>query len=339
MDYRIRDFEPEKDLAAVVGLWQRCFGESWPVTESIFSQVMCSHPAFRSGDHIVACDKEKIVGFVGTQVYRTATAPAPETGGIACLFVEPDKRRRGIGGALHQAALEHLKDQGIQRVMLGGGSIFRFWPGIPDNLESCKPFFEKMGWRNFHACCDLVRDVRDYEIPEALRRRMSEQEIELRPAKPEDAQAVLDFEQEEFPGWHAEYALKAALGDYQDILVAVEKGKTVVGVLALFTPQSHYLAVNRVWQALLGEDNGGMGAVGVAEAQRGRDIGIALVAWGSDILRRRGVRMSHIDWTGLVDFYGKAGYKPWRWYATPAAREISHAKSGIRPMQSTQRET
>jgi beta-N-acetylhexosaminidase len=211
--------------------------------------------------------------------------------------------------------------------MLGGGSIFRFWPGIPENLAECKPFFEKMGWVHFHACCDLVRDVRDYEIPEDLRLRMRAQEIELRPAEPEEAQAVLEFEQKEFPGWHAEYALKAALGDHQDILVAVENGKTVAGVLALFTPQSHYLAVNRVWQALLGEDNGGMGAVGVAEAQRGRDIGIALVAWGSKILKERGVRMSHIDWTGLVDFYGKAGYKPWRWYATPEVREFTPAKT------------
>jgi hypothetical protein len=31
-------------------------------------------------------------------------------------------------------------------------------------------------------------------------------------------------------------------------------------------------------------------------------------------LKRRGVRPSIIDWTGLVDFYGKHGFEPTRRY-------------------------
>jgi GNAT superfamily N-acetyltransferase len=54
--------------------------------------------------------------------------------------------------------------------------------------------------------------------------------------------------------------------------------------------------------------------VGVAEAQRGRDIGIALVAYASEILKSRGVGNSVIDWTNLDSFYGRVGYQIWREY-------------------------
>ena len=70
-----------------------------------------------------------------------------------------------------------------------------------------------------------------------------------------------------------------------------------------------------LWTRLLGDDCGGLGAVGVAAGVRGQGIGTALVARGSDVLRERGVGNSCIGWTWLVDFYGRLGYRPWRSYA------------------------
>ena len=75
----------------------------------------------------------------------------------------------------------------------------------------------------------------------------------------------------------------------------------------MVTPRSHRPA-NVVWKTLLGDDLGGLGAVGAASSERGRGIGTALVALASEILRESGVGASLIDCTSLTDFYGRLGY-------------------------------
>ena len=45
-----------------------------------------------------------------------------------------------------------------------------------------------------------------------------------------------------------------------------------------------------------------------------RDVARATAAAAVAALRARGVRGCVIDWTGLLDFYGKWGFKPYRRY-------------------------
>ena len=78
------------------------------------------------------------------------------------------------------------------------------------------------------------------------------------------------------------------------------------------------------YQALLGDDLGGLGAVGVAASERGRGIGLALVAGASELLKARGIGHSYIDWTTLVNFYGHLGYAPWREYQMSERRRVSN---------------
>ena len=65
---------------------------------------------------------------------------------------------------------------------------------------------------------------------------------------------------------------------------------------------------------MLGDALGGISAVGVAES--GGDAASASAWWRSvrEVLRERGVGNCHIDWTNIVDFYGKLGYTVWRRY-------------------------
>jgi len=51
-----------------------------------------------------------------------------------------------------------------------------------------------------------------------------------------------------------------------------------------------------------------------AEVERGKGIGLALVARAGEILQARGCRTSFIGWTWLVDWYGKLGYTVWQEY-------------------------
>ena len=130
----------------------------------------------------------------------------------------------------------------------------------------------------------------------------------------DEAADVLAFEWEHFPGWAAGFVYMAELGDFQNLLLAIDARKGIVGTLMLHTPSSRWLTANVTWQTLLGDSLGGISAVGVAERERGRGIGIGMVAVGSAVLRERGVGNCHIDWTNIVDFYGKLGYRVWREY-------------------------
>jgi predicted N-acetyltransferase YhbS len=309
----IRPYNPQQDLAALFELWPAALAPLWPITRpELLRAILTDHSNYRTGDHWVAEASGRIVGLVATQIDRRNSTPNPY-GGIAVLLVDPQRQRQGIGSALHEAALSYLKQMGIRQATLGGGGVARFWPGVPGNLPDARAFFENQGWTFSETTYDLVRQLRDYQTPPAISQRMREEQIEIRAATANEVEEVLDFEQREFPNWMREFQPKALAGDYADFLIARDR-RGIVGTLLLFTPQSHRLSANLIWKALLGDDLGGLGAVGVAASERGRGIGLALVARASELLQARGVGHSHIDWTGLISFYGRLGYTPWREY-------------------------
>jgi len=315
MTFILRPYQADQDSLAVYNLYQETLGKHWSLPYKFFLQLTSEHPFYRPGDHFVAGSAGKLVGFASTQILRPETLPDSWCG-LQMIFVHPACQRQGIGRALHNMALDHLRKLGLRTLRLGGGGMMRLWPGIPEDAASSQAFFKKMGWQNFNRCCDLVRDVRNYQVPENLRLKMSQAGIDLHPARADEIPSILEFEYHHFDGWYHEYAYKTALGEGDDILVAWQSGKGVVGTLLMFSPYSQLLSVNLVWKELLGENVGGMGAVGVAESERGRGIGLALVAWATQELSLRGAGNAVIDWTGLLEFYGKVGYQPWRWYTT-----------------------
>lgn len=316
----IRPYNPQQDLAALFELWQAALTPLWPITRPEFLQaVLTDHSNYRARDHWVAEASGQLVGFVATQIERGDHGPNPY-GGIAVLLVDPQRQRQGIGSALHEAALSHLKQMGIRQATLGGGGASRFWPGVPNNLPDARAFFESQGWTFSETTYDLVRHLRDYQTPPAIFQQMVKEQIEIRAATANEVDEVLDFERREFPNWMREFQPKALAGDYADFLIARDR-RGIVGTLLLFTPQSRCLSANLIWKALLGDNLGGLGAVGVAARERGRGIGLALVARASELLKSRGVGHSHIDWTGLISFYGRLGYAPWREYHT-SEREL-----------------
>ena len=51
-----------------------------------------------------------------------------------------------------------------------------------------------------------------------------------------------------------------------------------------------------------------------ARTRRGKGYGAALLDGGLRYLKDAGIAGCVIDWTGLLDFYGKFGFKPYREY-------------------------
>lgn len=307
----VRPFVAERDAGAVFALWQATLGATWPLTAAQFRRVTDDTSPVHGRAHFVAEDGAAVVGFAATQLPPHDPGAPPE-GHFPALLVAPSAWRRGIGTALHDRALAHLREQGARRVQVGGGAP-RIWPGVPLDLPAALPFFRRQGWVFTETSHDLVRDLRDGRStipPPQLGGG-----IVLAVGATEDVPELLAFERREFPTWQGAYAHVAHLDDHADFLIARCGDGAIVGALILFTPQSHPERSDVLWMRLLGDDCGGLGAVGVAAGARGHSIGTALVACGSDELRKRGVGNSCIGWTWLVDFYGRLGYRPWRSFA------------------------
>lgn len=308
----IQPYQAGSDAAAVAALWQEALGQTWPLSASMCRQILAGPRERRGTQHFVAHLHGRLAGFAGGGLYR-ATSPAGLDGYLSALVVSPRVQRQGIGTALHETILVHLRSMGARRVQLGGGLV-RFWPGVPANLPAALAFFRAQGWLYTETTYDLWRDLRTYHTPLALQQRMAAAPVRLSAARAEEWPELLAFQEREFPFWSESYAEAATLGDHDDALLARSAGGRLVGALLMITPRSHPERSDAPWTMVLGPRLGGLGAVGVAREQRGQGIGLALVARGSELLRERGAAYGYIGWTRLTDFYGQAGYTIWREY-------------------------
>src|SRR3954467_15918895 len=98
---------PERDTAAALALWEATLGEEWPLDPEVFRRVLTSAPPYRAGDHFVAEDAGRVVGFVATQAQQLPLIPDRD-GSIMILLVAPDRQRQGIGRALQEHAVQYL---------------------------------------------------------------------------------------------------------------------------------------------------------------------------------------------------------------------------------------
>src|SRR5262245_22495642 len=133
--YDLRPYRKREDAAAVYALWQATVGEQWPIAAADFNQLLTGSPLYQDGDYVVACEDERIIGLAAVQVDRSN----PEFASIPMLLVDPQRQRRGIGTALHAAAIAHLRANGAGTMQLGGGGFGSFWPGVPTNLPAARP--------------------------------------------------------------------------------------------------------------------------------------------------------------------------------------------------------
>ena len=299
----LRPYRQPADSAAVYALWQAALGQQWPIAAADFHQLLTGSPQYQAGDYFVACHAARIVGFVSAQIDRSDPASAA----IAALFVDPQFQRRGIGTALHTAALEHVQTSGATQVQLGCGYSY-FWPGVPVDLPAARPFFQAQGWEFDEPCYDLAQNMRDYRAPDDP---VAKAIVEL--ATPADATDLLEFERREFPHWLGPFQSTVDVGDFHDLLIARDPtSRAIIGSLILYSPGAHPSRFDGFWKAMLGDPLGEIGCVGVAEALHGRGIGSAMMVRASDILKQRGVTSVHIGWVERVNFYGRLGYAPWQ---------------------------
>jgi GNAT superfamily N-acetyltransferase len=266
------------------------------------------------GDHQawLALDKGRVVGFISTSYMNDPTVIDPHTGWIDAIAVAPTDQGKGIGTALLQRAETWHAQKGT-RMLTVGASPRPFVPGVPEELNTVG-FFKRLGYGGAPDLAvrtwDVASNLATYTSPATVREIAGM----VRPAQADDYDAILTFLQREFPDrWRYEFEqLIVEGGRIADYMVLwTERG---VDGCCVLTFEDSYQPIERFYPYRLPRPWGQLGSIGVSEDRRGQGFGASLLDAGLRRLHNNGVNGCVIDWTGLLDFYAKFGFTPYRSY-------------------------
>ena len=203
-------------------------------------------------------------------------------------------------------AIPGLKQDGFNRLVFGGDGDHLF-PGCPDECTDLQAVLESAGFTKPDSFeVDVERDLVDYEPTGAI-------PPGIRICTPDDHSLLNEFLARAFPGrWHHDVMLQF---EEEPTRVA---GAFVGGRCEGFALLEHWTSHNRIggamWYLDLGKNWGSLGPIGVSTNVRGQGYGNGLLTFGLTHLQSIGVRRTIIDWTTLIDFYGKHGFEVARKY-------------------------
>jgi ribosomal protein S18 acetylase RimI-like enzyme len=261
-------------LPAAVRFWNRSFASRRnfvPVTEQTFRErVVGKETAFEKFDpsgFIVARDGKEIAGFihVGIRPEPLCRMLDPEwrkgtQGYIAFLFVDPERRKKGLGTELWHRGLERLK--GTRQVVLDGqcfnpfygnseGPFTPLW-GTPEGISvdwndsATKKFLARKGFAPRFKGVQLSLDLATAPAPAAAKSRGTEFRI------------VSDF----YPEIGKSIKVRRSIlpGLTFDVVAAVQRGK-VVGLVSSYPLTEVRPGLFGIYEAV------------VVESLRGRALG------------------------------------------------------------------
>lgn len=314
---RLVPYRPSR-LQQALTIWNAALGERFPLSPELFLQNGVRDPHARAEACWLATipSHPDAVGFCLAKIVREplgADGWLPQRGWISLLAVHPTYQRRGIGTVLLARGERYLRAQ--SRITVGlGADPNHFLPGVPAD-EGAVAFFRAAGYDFVSDAYDLRRTV---STPVAQARGPTlpvQGGVTIRALEPPDTSGLMRFLDESFPGrWR--YTVGRVLaqgGSIGDIMGIVSAGR-VVGFAQLFHPDSRWIGPSIAWTPGLGRRAGGIGPMGLASSFRGRGLGLALLDRSVRHLAHLGVEEIVVDWTVLLDFYGRLGFSIWRHY-------------------------
>jgi len=318
--------DPETVAPELVSLWNRSAGAEFPLDERLLRQQL----ALDSDPRLCLVVRRPDGSVAAAAIAKRAARPGasgepPKAGYLSYLAVDEDSRRRGVARGLLDEAAAWLSSLGAARIDVGG-DFYHLLPGRPiaggPGYAALEAFLRSSGFvgegREYDLSADLdsLAWLREPGGPPDRRYRFEYYEPAYR-------EGTLRFLGECFPGrWAGEIreALSAGLRG-TDLVLAID-GETgaVVGFSRVYDADSPLLGPGVYWRRLMGERPWGLGPIGIDASKRGRGLGLGLLEYCVRDLARRGVGTMVIDWTDLVDFYGKLGFTVWKRYERMSKR-------------------
>jgi GNAT superfamily N-acetyltransferase len=310
----------------VIDLWNSTLLKNhFPLLEQLWRQQTEGDPDFETQDVILAfAPDDTLAGFVLVKPFRGKTispelmpkfAAYAEAGYIGAIVVAEQYQRQGLGRNLMQQAEKQLRQPGVKQIVVGA-SVRHFFPGPPIELPGLDAFFGSLGYQSTDRIeTDLRRQLNNWSPP-PLPEAVVNGGYSFAQGQAGEEQAILDFMWRTFPGrWLYEVQLFFKNGGLpQDITLLKDPSGTIEGFLMTYHRNSKVIGPSIYWNTLLEPAFGGIGPLGVSKNVRGLGLGLHIVVAGVNYLHGLGVTDCAIDWTTLVDFYGKLGFQPWKQY-------------------------
>ncbi|WP_062353966.1 GNAT family N-acetyltransferase [Bacillus kwashiorkori] len=300
-------------LIEMISLWNKEIGNDFPLRQELFYQNSFSDVnVLQNGSFLAVNENGKLVGFIISKFWQEQNFDNfhPHTGWIQVLLVDSDYRNCGIGTELLTRAENALKESAVTKILIGSDP-WHYFPGVPLEYKATITWLQNRGYEFNTVETDLYKifsDGEDIHLP-------SIPDIQYTILAERDQNLFIDFLHENFPGrWEYEaiqYFKRNGVG--REFVIAKKQGR-IIGFCRINDAKSPFIAQNVYWSPLFSEELGGVGPLGIARSERKNGYGLAIVKAGIYFLRERGIKHMVIDWTGLVDFYGKLGFKPWKQY-------------------------
>jgi ribosomal protein S18 acetylase RimI-like enzyme len=234
---------------------------------------------------------------------------------------DPSRWHLSIAGG-EPAALLPLVEEGISACAAGGagsvqfgGDPDHFFPGVPERIPALERLAASTGFQVAGEVSDLWRDLAGYRPPSDAASALRHSGTAVERCTAGSVDRLDAFLASEFPGrWRADCRRKAvADGEPGDVFV-LRAGDAVCGFAVTQTPRSVRPHAGAVFRRAFGSRWAALGPIGVAKAFRGRGLGDALLASALGALAEGGAQGCVVDWTVLLDFYGRHGFEPIRRY-------------------------
>ena len=288
------------DQQRLLRLWERFFPARFMVDEALlrFNFLDCPlalHDASLVTDEGFVLVKASPVG----RTYGDGPLMSAHVSALAFSSLEAGARLLGRARAV-------LSSAGFDAWQFGQ-DWRHFFPGAPRESTELAIALVDAGFETkAQVQFDVERDLAGYEPPVAP-------SVLARPCSTNDREALDQFFVREFPGrWRTDVMEK--FGEEPHSVYGLFIGGACQGFAMTQREGDKNRRAGAVWSRDLGPSWGALGPIGVSKALRGEGHGHALLAAALCGLRDQGARRTIIDWTVLLDFYGRHGFEVAREY-------------------------
>jgi mycothiol synthase len=283
------------------------------VGKAKFAKQVLLDPNFRPEGSLLAKVDGEPAGYILALARQTPLENAPDDsdrGYITLFGVAPWFRRRGVGGALLEAAEDFLRYQGRQEVWISPYAPGYFAPGVDvEAYAEGLAFLAKRGYQEVYRPISMEVPLWSFAVPDWVQNREANHRLEgvaYTPFTPALIRPLIEFAERVFQGDWVRVCRQTALrildGDNpQRLQIALDNRNPIPQVLGF----SHF-------------DGERFGPIGVDPEQRGRGIGQVLMYRTLQAQRDAGLRTAWFLWSDdktAERLYDAAGFKIVRRFA------------------------
>jgi GNAT superfamily N-acetyltransferase len=296
--------EPPTHLL-IARLWSAAMGPGLAITPRGVAYYTLPTPGVHREGRLAQLDGAH-AGFVIAEV--DSAHPEGPSAAIIALAVDPRFQRRGAGSALLDWAETWLAGSPVHRFQLGGGERY-FIPGLPA-AEASLAFFEKRGYHaTWEPTWDMGRSLKDYGSPRISRHPAAD----VHPLQAAELNELYALLSQDFGFWERSYRAFLSEGGRLSDLIVLRTQQGMKG-MCWTTFEDSYNPIEHFFPNGMEHPWGHLGSIGIAADSRGLGLAGVMIDYALRRLQSLGVDGCIIDWTELLDFYAKFGFKPYRQY-------------------------